>query len=97
VHYGRGLLDVYDDSSTCAPFTSGLNRNERFFNYIKEFPVYAPSTIDYVNVAHDAYGMMSSVAGMNRLFYDNFSGDGSKLYDYGCPRQQVSWVMSLRS
>lgn len=89
VNYGRGLLDVYDDSSTCAAPTTGINRNERFYNFIKSFPVSYPSTIDYVNVAHDAYGMISSVAGMSRLFYDNFSGDASKHYDVGCPRQQV--------
>ena len=31
---------------------------------------------------------MASAAGQARLFFDNFNGNGSKAYDFGCPRQQ---------
>lgn len=88
VMYARGLQDLGDDSSTCAPYSQGSNRNERFYNFIERFPVSAPSTIDYVNAGHDAGAMMVSAAGQARLFFDNFSGNGSHAYDFGCPRQQ---------
>lgn len=31
---------------------------------------------------------MASSAGQARLFLDNFSGNNSRAYDFGCPRQQ---------
>lgn len=52
IAYARGTQDFGDDSTTCAPYTNGINRNERFFNFINSFPPTcssgACSTIDYV-------------------------------------------------
>lgn len=90
IAYARGTLDLGDDSSTCAPGTTGVNRNERFFNFIKAFPpVKSLVTIDYVKMGHDGGGMFASDAGRARLFLDNFDGSGSKAYDYGYPRIQA--------
>lgn len=93
--YARGTQDLGDDSSTCAPFTTGANRNERFFNFLKAFPATCSSTtgqcdtIDYVNAGHDAGAMFASQAGQARLFLDDFYGDGKMAYDFGYPRQQT--------
>lgn len=98
ITYARGTLDFGDDSTTCAPNATGLNRGERFFNLIKRFPISCTnpkasggscSTVDYVNVSHDAGAMMSSSAGVARLFQDNFNGDGSFAYNFGYPRLQA--------
>ena len=96
INYARGTQDLGDDSTTCAPYTAGANRNERFFNFIKAFPVSCPDpagrncdTVDFVNAGHDAGAMFASQAGMSRLFYDNWSGNGSRAYDLGYPRQQT--------
>ncbi|KAK6076275.1 glyoxal oxidase precursor [Seiridium cupressi] len=96
VNYARGTLDLGDDSSTCAPFTTGSTRNERFFNFIKAFPPSCPDptgpncdTVDFVNSGHDAGAMMASAAGQARLFIDNFYGNGNRSYDFGYPRQQA--------
>ncbi|ETN39279.1 uncharacterized protein HMPREF1541_05502 [Cyphellophora europaea CBS 101466] len=97
ITYGRGTRDFGDASSGCGPSTTGNNRGERFYNFIKQFPISctnpttpggACATVDYVNVTHDAYGMMSSPAGQARLFLDNFNGDGSFAYNFGYPRLQ---------
>lgn len=94
--YARGLQDTGDDSTTCAPYTTGINRNERFFNFINAFPAIcnAPGTgqcdtIDYVNTGHDGGAMFASSAGLARLFTDNFYGDGKMAYDFGYPRIQA--------
>ncbi|KAK6393348.1 hypothetical protein LTR65_002639 [Meristemomyces frigidus] len=96
VNYARGTLDLGDDASSCAPETTGANRNERFFNFIKAFPVSCadPSgrncdTVDFIAAGHDAGTMMASAAGIARLFTDNFYGNGSRAYDFGYPRQQT--------
>lgn len=96
INYGRGTQDLGDDSSTCAPFTTGSNRNERFFNFIKAFPPTCadPSgrncdTVDFVNTGHDGGAMMAAPAGQARLFLDNFYGNGNRSYDFGYPRQQA--------
>ncbi|KAF2239090.1 hypothetical protein EV356DRAFT_523854 [Viridothelium virens] len=96
INFARGTQDTGDDSTTCAPETTGSNRNERFFNFIRWFPPSCPNptsgpcdTVDYVNVGHDAGAMMASPAGQARLFLDNFSGDKSKATDFGCPRLQT--------
>jgi hypothetical protein len=86
IAYARGMQDLGDDSSTCSPYSQGSNRNERFFNFIKRFPVSYPSTIDFVNAGHDGGAMMASQAG---LFLDNFNGNGTLAYDFGCPRMQA--------
>ncbi|KAI7324666.1 WSC-domain-containing protein [Hortaea werneckii] len=96
VNYARGTLDLGDDSSSCAPGTTGANRNERFFNFIKAFPPSCPDpsgrncdTVDFVVSGHDGGAMMASKAGQARLFKDNFYGNGSRAYDFGYPRQQL--------
>ncbi|TLD20146.1 hypothetical protein E2P81_ATG09216 [Venturia nashicola] len=97
ITYARGSLDFGDDSTSCAPNATGLNRGERFFNLIKQFPISCANpkvsggscaTVDYVKLGHDAGGMMSSPAGVARLFQDNFNGDGSFAYNFGYPRLQ---------
>ncbi|KAL3426463.1 WSC domain-containing protein-like protein 5 [Phlyctema vagabunda] len=93
IAYARGTLDLGDDSSSCAPFTTGLNRNERFFNFIKNFPPTCTvggvcDTIDYVASGHDAGMMFASPAGQARLFTDNFYGNRNMSTDFGCPRLQ---------
>ena len=97
--YARGTLDNGDDSSGCAPFTTGSNRNERFFYFINwwtptcEAPNSASGhcdTVDLVPMGHDGGGMMASLAGQARLFKDNFYGDGAKAYDFGYPRIQAN-------
>lgn len=95
INYGRGTQDLGDDSSSCAPGTTGNNRNERFFNFIKAFPPSCTDptsrncdTVDFVNVGHDGGSMMASPAGQARLFVDNFYGNGNRSYDFGYPRQQ---------
>lgn len=95
INYARGTLDLGDSSSSCAPGTTGANRNERFFNFIKAFPVSCPDpsgrncdTVDFVASGHDGGAMMASDAGQARLFKDNFSGSGNRAYDFGYPRQQ---------
>lgn len=97
IAYGRGVQDLGDTSSNCAPETTGGNRNERFFNFILEFPPTCPnpstggpcSTIDYVQTGHDAGAMFASDAGQARLFLDNFNGTGEIAYDFGYPRKQT--------
>ncbi|ETS86981.1 hypothetical protein PFICI_00809 [Pestalotiopsis fici W106-1] len=95
VNYARGTKDLGDDSSGCAPGTTGSNRNERFFNFIKAFPPSCPNptggncdTVDFINSGHDGGAMMASSAGLARLFIDNFYGNGNRSYDFGYPRQQ---------
>ncbi|KAK5123424.1 hypothetical protein LTR85_002856 [Meristemomyces frigidus] len=96
VNYARGTLDLGDDASTCAAETTGANRNERFFNFIKAFPVSCADptgrncdTVDFIAAGHDGGAMMASAAGQARLFTDNFYGNGSRSYDFGYPRQQT--------
>lgn len=94
-NYARGILDWGDDSSSCAPFTTGAQRDERFFNFISAFPPKCQSntngpcdTIDYVNAGHDAPTMFADVSGRARLFVDNFYGHNKRAYDFGHPRIQ---------
>lgn len=94
--YARGTLDLGDDSSSCAPETTGANRNERFFNFIAAWPPTCPDpkgkncdTVDLVSMGHDAGGMFAADAGKARLFTDNFYGNGNRSYDFGYPRQQA--------
>ncbi|KAI4843157.1 hypothetical protein E4T44_06211, partial [Aureobasidium sp. EXF-8845] len=95
--YARGTLDMGDDSSSCAPFTTGSNRHERFYYFINwwtptcEAPTSATGhcdTVDLVAMGHDGGGMMASAAGQARLFKDNFYGDGVRSFDFGYPRIQ---------
>jgi hypothetical protein len=97
--YARGIQDMGDDSTTCAPYTTGSNRHERFYYFINwwtptcEAPTSATGhcdTVDLVNMGHDGGGMMASTAGRARLFTDNFYGDGARSYDIGYPRIQAN-------
>jgi len=96
--FARGMLDFGDDSSNCNPYTIGANRNERFFNLVKQFPPSCPDptgqtgscdTVDYINAGHDAGQMFADPAGRARLFTDNFYGNGSRAFDFGYPRLQL--------
>ena len=95
IAYGRATLDHGDESEDCSPYSTGEDRNERFFFYIDAFPVSCedPSgrgcdTVDLIPVTHDNGQMFGSPAGRARLFTDNFYGDGNRSYDFGYPREQ---------
>lgn len=94
IAYARGTRDWGDDSFTCAAFTQGANRGERFFNFINTFTPTCTSgfgncaTIDYVSASHEAEVMMTSTSGQARLFLDNFNGAKDIAYDFGYPRLQ---------
>lgn len=69
---------------------------ERFFEWIKQFPVSCQNpagrncdTVDLVPIGHDAGAMFATPAGLARLFTDNFYGNGSRAYDFGYPREQA--------
>lgn len=90
----RSTQDHGDTSDGCAPFAQGANRDERFLNFIKEFPPACDSpsggncdTVDYVDSSHDASAAIGSPAGLARLFTDNFDGSGKRAYDFGSRRQ----------
>lgn len=94
--YARGTQDLGDDSSDCAPYSQGSNRNERFFEFINKWPATCPSpnsttghcdTIDLINAGHDDGAMFGSAAGLARLFIDNFYGTGLRAFDFGYPRE----------
>lgn len=95
IHYGRALRDKGDQSNgNCSPYTTGQDRNERFFEFIRSFPPSCddPSgdncdTIDLVDSGHDAPTMFEADAGQARLFTDNWDGDGKRAYDFGYPRR----------
>lgn len=91
--FAQASQDTSEHSTSCAPFSQGQNRQERFLNFIKAFPPSCVNvgagrcdTIDYVDTGHDVAGMFTSVAGQARLFRDNFYGDGVKAPDFGHPR-----------
>ncbi|GAB7365958.1 hypothetical protein MBLNU230_g7286t1 [Neophaeotheca triangularis] len=50
------------------------------------FPPHDCDTIDLVNTGHNSAYMMASGAGRQRLFLDNWEGDGSRAFDIGYPR-----------
>lgn len=96
IAWARGTLDFGNQARTCAEYTQGADRNERFFYFIKQF---TPScsdpngpnceTVDLIPVTHDNGQMFGSAAGLARLFTDNFYGTGNRSYDFGYPRQQA--------
>ena len=86
--YAKGTLDLGDDSSTCAPYNVGVNRDERFYEQIKFFPPTSFDNVDYVAAGHDSGVMFASTAGQYRLFFDNIDGSGSRHLDFG-DRQQI--------
>ncbi|KAF2723831.1 WSC-domain-containing protein [Polychaeton citri CBS 116435] len=93
IHWARALQDFGDQSDDCDAETTGKDRNERFFNFIKQFPVSCDNpaggncdTVDFVNAGHDGGALFASPAGRARLFLDNFDGTGKRAYDFGYPR-----------
>lgn len=97
IAYARASLDKgnYNPENDCSPYTTGGDRNERFFEFIHKFGVSCPdpltpgglcSTVDIVNVSHSAPKMFMAVPGLARLFTDNWNGNGSRLVDFGYPR-----------
>ncbi|CAO1628788.1 unnamed protein product [Sympodiomycopsis kandeliae] len=86
--YAKGTLDQGDDSSSCAPYTVGATRDDRFYETIKRYPPTSNDNVDYSPIGHDGGAMMASPAGLARLFFDNFNGDGSRAADFG-DRNQI--------
>jgi hypothetical protein len=97
VAHGRGIRDRGDYSEgSCAPYTTGMDRHERFFKFLERFPPTCTNpagdgchTVDFVNTTHNNVDMFQSAPGNARLFRDNFNGDGSKAYDSWYPRHQA--------
>lgn len=95
IHYGRAQRDKGDQSNgNCAPYTTGQDRNERFFEFIRAFPPSCDDpagdncdTVDIVDSGHDAPTMFEADAGQARLFKDNWDSDGKRAYDFGYPRR----------
>lgn len=95
IAYGRALRDHGDHSSDCSANTTGADRHERFFYFIKSF---APTcddpassncdTVDFIDVSHDNGQMYNSPAGQARIFTDNFYGRHGRAFDFGYPRLQ---------
>jgi hypothetical protein len=94
IAYGRATLDKgdYNPTGECATYTTGGDRNERFFEFIKAFPPTCSDpagtcqTVDLVVSTHDAPTMFQSPAGQARLFKDNWENSGARAYDFGYPR-----------
>ncbi len=102
VHWGRASRDKGDQSNgDCAPYTTGQDRNERFFEFVRAFPPTCADpagdsgddvdadcdTVDIVDSGHDAPTMFEAEAGQARLFRDNWDGDGRRAPDFGYPRR----------
>jgi hypothetical protein len=95
IAWARALQDFGNHASSCAPATTGQDRNERFFFFMKWFQPSCPDpsgtncdTVDLVDAPHDNGQMFHSAAGLARLFTDNFYGDKSRAHDFGYPRKQ---------
>lgn len=97
VAHGRGFRDRGDYSEgSCAPYTTGKDRHERFFSFVQRYPPTCADpaaeggchTVDLVNTTHDNQAMFDSAAGRARIFRDDFLGDGARAYDFGYPRHQ---------
>lgn len=92
-----GLRDFGDAlPGDCVSHTQGDNHYERVLAFMLAFKPSCPvprgggqcDTVDYVDSNHNAEEMLTSPAGLARLFRDNFYGDGVKSPDFG-PRQQA--------
>ncbi|RYO92500.1 hypothetical protein DL763_004629 [Monosporascus cannonballus] len=98
IAYGRATRDRGDfkDIYDCAVYTTGKDRSERFFQFLKKFPATCADpqpgagchTLDIVVSGHSSETMFQSEAGRARLFHDNWDGDGSRAFDFGYPRIQ---------
>lgn len=94
IAYARANRDKgdYNPDDECATYTTGADRNERFFEFIKTFPVSCQNpagpcvTVDLVESGHDAPTMFQAPSGLARLFTDNWAGLGGRAYDQGYPR-----------
>ncbi|RYP77299.1 hypothetical protein DL769_003448 [Monosporascus sp. CRB-8-3] len=101
IAHGRATRDrgdfkeIYD----CAVYTTGKDRSERFFQFLKRFPATCADprpgagcrTLGIVVSGHSSETMFESEAGRARLFRDNWdgSGSGSRAFDLGYPRIQA--------
>ncbi|CAJ2510406.1 Uu.00g051090.m01.CDS01 [Anthostomella pinea] len=94
IAYARATLDKgdYNKDNSCSFYTTGADRNERFFEFIKRFPTTCPDpagackTVDIVVAKHDAPSLFQAPSGLTRLFYDNWDGSGNRAFDFGYPR-----------
>lgn len=94
IAYARATKDKgdYNPNDLCASYTTGADRNERFFEFIENFPPTCQDpagpcqTVDIVVSTHDAPTMFQDVSGRYRLFLDNWDGLGTRHYDFGYPR-----------
>ncbi|KAH8659872.1 hypothetical protein BX600DRAFT_466868 [Xylariales sp. PMI_506] len=94
IAYARASRDKgdYNPDDECVTYTTGAERNERFFLFLKNYPPTCTDTagpcrtVDIVNSSHDAPTMFQDVSGRARLFLDNWDGTGSRAYDHGYPR-----------
>lgn len=93
VNHARATMDKGDFSEgDCSPSTTGQDRNERFFEFLRKFPATCTDvanrchTVDIVVSRHDAPTMFKDASGLSRLFHDNWFGAGRRAYDYGYPR-----------
>jgi hypothetical protein len=94
IAHGRGTQDKGDYSEgSCAPYTTGRDRHERFFKFMETFPPECPNpsaenchTVDFVVTTHNNRVMFMSPSGQARLFRDDFNGDSSRASDFGYPR-----------
>lgn len=88
VTWARALNDSGEAATGCADATTGASRGERFYNALLWWPPSSSMNVDYIpNVKHNDTAVFASTAGMTRLFFDNFYGNGIRHLDFG-PRQQ---------
>jgi hypothetical protein len=98
IAHARATKDMgdYNPTDQCAQYTTGANRNERFFEFAKRFPPTCTNTkvgcntVDIVVSTHDAPTMFQAPSGLARLFTDSWLGDGARAYDFGYPRETTT-------
>ncbi|KAF9026622.1 hypothetical protein BDZ89DRAFT_1113747 [Hymenopellis radicata] len=84
IAYARGLNDFGDYKDGCAPDTTGANRGARMYNFLDAFPADSGDTVDFIaGIGHNTGQMAASESGLNRLFLDNFYGNGTRHADIG--------------
>ncbi|KAF9038961.1 hypothetical protein BDZ89DRAFT_1061098, partial [Hymenopellis radicata] len=84
IAYARGLNDFGDYPDGCGPDTTGANRGQRMYNFLDAFPADSGDTVDFLaGIGHATNGMAASESGLNRLFLDNFNGNGTRRANVG--------------
>ncbi|KAH8830294.1 hypothetical protein DL96DRAFT_1592340 [Flagelloscypha sp. PMI_526] len=84
IAYARGLNDHGDQSDDCKPVSQGVDRGERLYNFIRQYPPDEGDTVDYIaGVGHNSINMVASDSGIYRLFLDDFDGEGHRHADIG--------------